>query len=75
MVVSSEPEASDRPSGDQATLRIALECPVRVCRVCPVFVSQNRMVLSAAPEASICPLGDQATLRTKSEWPISVRIS
>src|SRR6266487_1144407 len=69
MVLSKEPEASRRPSGDHATLLIKPKWPERVLRGSQVVVSQRRMVLSKEPETSRRPSGDHATLLIQSECP------
>src|SRR5881227_4467220 len=63
-VLSTEPEASFCPSGDQATPLTPSVWPSRVCSSLPVCPSQSHTVLSAEPEASLCPSGDQARLKT-----------
>src|SRR5258708_4847285 len=65
-MLSSPPETRVCPSGDQATLRTASECPRRASCGCPLCVFQSRRVPSLDPEARVCPSGDQATLRTAS---------
>lgn len=53
MLLSSEPEARVRPSGDQARVEMPARWPVSVCRCLPVDVDQILMVASAAAEKEL----------------------
>ena len=50
--LSSEPEASVLPSGDQAMVEMPARWPSNVCKCLPVAVSQILMVASAAGRVS-----------------------
>src|SRR5207302_348530 len=56
-VRSSPPDASRRPSGLWAILRIMPRCPWRVNKSLLVATSQTLTRASRAPEASCCPSG------------------
>jgi hypothetical protein len=62
IVPSADPDASILPSGENATLRTELVCPLSVRSSRPLAVSHNLMVLSPDPEASVLPSGENATL-------------
>ena len=63
-VLSSDPVATVRPSGLNATLRTSRECPSSVAAQVPVATSQSRAVLSSDPVATVRPSGLNATLVT-----------
>ena len=60
------------PSGDQATDRTTLLCPVSVSSVLPLLLLHTRAVLSLDAVAILVPSGDQATEGTYLPCPVSV---
>jgi hypothetical protein len=60
MVLSSEPEASSLPSGDQAVDVTHLVWSLRMYRGTPLAEFHSRMVSSLELEAIRLPSGDQA---------------
>jgi len=75
MVLSSLPDASKRPSGENDTLSTQFVCPVRVRTNEPSDTRHNLMVLSTLPDASKLPSGENDTLKTVPVCPVSVRTS
>src|SRR5262245_33016274 len=73
--LSSEPEASHRPSGEKATLGTKDRWPTSERTSSPEEASHNLTASSLEPEASHRPSGEKATLRTESRWPSSERTS
>ena len=60
-VLSSDAEASLRPSGDHATLHTSFVCPFSVRTTSPVTASQMRSDPSQLAEARSRPSGRNAT--------------
>src|SRR5947207_7892908 len=71
-VLSCEPDASRRPSGEKATDETDDVWPCSVACSVPVSASQIRTVLSYEPDASRRPSGEKATDQTDDVWPCSV---
>ncbi len=69
VVQSRDEEATNRPSGENATATTDLECPLIVPQAAPVFVSESRTVRSSAAEARQRPSGENATALTEAVWP------
>jgi hypothetical protein len=66
IVLSSDPDASRCPVGENATDLTAPVCSVRVPTHCPLSGFQSMTVLSHDPDASRCPNGENATEYTAS---------
>ena len=72
-VSSSDPLATHRPSGENATEFTQPECPDSVRTTSPVAASHSLTVLSLDPLATHRPSGEKATDFTQYECPDSVR--
>src|SRR5438477_299693 len=71
-VLSSEADASRRPSGENATALTQSLWPLSVASHAPVAASQSRTVSSSEADASRRPSGENATALTQSLWSSSV---
>ena len=71
-VVSWEPDASRRESGEKVTESIQALWPSSVAVQAPVIASQSFTSLSWDPEASRRESGEKATELTEEIWPSSV---
>ena len=74
-VLSSLPEASMSPFGENETDVTEFECPMRVRSSCPLATSQSLTVRSLLAEAKMSPFGEKEIAVTRSVCPLSVRIS
>jgi hypothetical protein len=59
-VLSMLPDSAVRPSGENATERTELSCPVKV-RCAPVATCDSFNVVSELPESTVRPSGENAT--------------
>src|SRR5437762_1612033 len=71
-ILSSDPDATSLPSGENATAKIEHEWPSSVWLTSPVAVPQSLTVLSPDPDATSLPSCENATAKTQPEWPLSV---
>ena len=74
-VFPRDPDATDLPSGDHATLVTHPKCPRSTATVSPVATVQRRTVASWEPEASVRPSGEKARHHTVSVCPRSVDVA
>jgi hypothetical protein len=61
IALSSAPDATVVPSGENATEWAAEVWPVRLCKRPPVATFHRLIVLSYDPDASVVPPGENAT--------------
>ena len=59
-VLSSLPESTRAPSGENMTELIPIECPSNERKKRPVAASHS-LILSARPESTLAPSGENAT--------------
>ena len=74
-VLSTLPDSTRAPSGENATEATQSECPSKVRMSSPVAASQSFNVLSPLPESTCFPSGENATEHTASECPRIVTIA
>ena len=67
IVSSKDPDAKYYPFGEKTTLKIELECPIRVLTSFPLDTFHIPIVLSSEPEAKYSPFGENATLKAAPE--------
>src|SRR5260221_375854 len=73
-VLSLDPEASRRPSGEKWTPHTAAVCPSSLLTSRPLATSHRRTVLSPVPDASRQPSpGEKDTLHIDSVCPVRMR--
>ena len=72
-VLSSLPDSTRVPSGENATEVTQSECPSKVRTRAPVAASHSFSVLSELPDSTRVPSGENATEMTASECPSKVR--
>ena len=65
--------ASERPSGENATVLIKPSWPCNVRSSWPVAGSHSLMLVSKLPEARVLPSGENATIRIQPLCPLSTR--
>ena len=64
-----DPDAKYSPLGENTTLTIQEEWPLRGLMSFPLDILHTPIVLSPDPEARYSPLGENTTLKTEEEWP------
>ena len=70
MLPSQLPDTTVWPSGEKATLRTLLVCPLSVRISSPLLASQTFSVSSLLPETIRWPSGEKATLVTDVVCPL-----
>src|SRR6476659_2211765 len=68
-VLSTLPDSTCCPSGENAPDRTKLECPWKVCSRAPLAASHSLSVLSVLPDSTCRPSGENATEETARESP------
>ena len=71
-LLSALPLTTRDPSFEMATEVIRFVCPVNVCKMLPVAMSQTIILLSALPLTIFVPSLDIATDNTPDVWPLSL---
>ena len=72
IVLSLDPEAKYSPFGENTTLQIEDEWPVRVFIRSPLDTLHTPIVLSEDPEAKYSPFGENTTLQIEDLWPLNL---